>query len=360
MRFYWKFFFTTILTSAFFLSLGGYALIETGFDKNFERERSAASHMNELLYYTLENELSQQLKYGSKDNFADLEELLYYFADSISLGNRESGLDFRLLDTRLERVFSNIEIELSDERLSSLSANSALCFLENIGEKNYIRIVRPVSFWGEEYYLENIWDISSLFLSKQEQYFLFIKIVAALLVLGGISTALVSSLLTRPLKKLTYATEKIAAGNFQMRLLANGTDETAILSQQFNLMSEALEAKIADLEREAENKELFVAAFSHELKTPLTAIIGFSQRLCRKLKDDAELSLCAEHIFNESKRLEVLAMRLLELMVLEKQTPELVLIPHRSFSVALQALFLPFSKSGVLSLNFLLTRVLLI
>ena len=93
--------------------------------------------------------------------------------------------------------------------------------------------------------------------------------------------------------------------DFSLPILSN--DEMGQLTADFNHMAEALEQNIQNLENEVRAREDFIAAFSHELKTPLTAIIGYADMLRSRKLDEEKHFLCANYIYTEGKRLETMA-----------------------------------------------------
>ncbi len=101
--------------------------------------------------------------------------------------------------------------------------------------------------------------------------------IQALLISG--STAMVvavavSSLASRrmalPIQNLLRASQRIAAGRYHERVLPTGSDELAVLAQQFNVMAEALEH--AERRRAA-----LIGDIAHELRTPLATIEGYAE-----------------------------------------------------------------------------------
>lgn len=91
------------------------------------------------------------------------------------------------------------------------------------------------------------------------------------LVLTSLLALLLGVLLTRhftvPLRSLTKGVQGVAKGDLSARLPVKGTDEIAVLSRSFNTMSEQL----------AHNEEVrrnMVADIAHELRTPLSVILG--------------------------------------------------------------------------------------
>ena len=79
----------------------------------------------------------------------------------------------------------------------------------------------------------------------------------------------------------------MAEGDYGYRANVVSNDEMGQLTRDFNHMANVLEENILRLEEEIKTREEFIAAFSHELKTPLTAIIGYADMLrSRKLDEE--------------------------------------------------------------------------
>jgi signal transduction histidine kinase len=136
-------------------------------------------------------------------------------------------------------------------------------------------------------------------------------IVAMLLIL------LISRSLTRPLTQLAAAAEDIAGGNYSRRVGIKGSDEIGMLGSSFNRMAEAVE-RARKIQRD------FLANVSHELKTPLTSLIGFSQALIDgSLLSEVERSRAATIIHEESERVLHMAQELLDLARVEAGTMSL-------------------------------------
>jgi two-component system sensor histidine kinase BaeS len=130
-------------------------------------------------------------------------------------------------------------------------------------------------------------------------------VVAMLLIL------LVSRSLTSPLTQLAAAAEDIAAGHYSRRVGIKGGDEIGMLGSAFNRMAEAVE-RARKVQRD------FLANVSHELKTPLTSLIGFSQALVDgSLLSEADRTRAATIVHEESERVLRMAQELLDLARVE-------------------------------------------
>ena len=113
------------------------------------------------------------------------------------------------------------------------------------------------------------------------------------LLLAILFSLLLARALTRPLQELEQAVGDIAAGNYSRRAKVEGPREVSVLTRNFNGMAEAVETSRAQ-------QRNFLADASHELKTPLTSLIGFSEALTDpRLEADPELRHRAAVIVNE-------------------------------------------------------------
>jgi signal transduction histidine kinase len=143
---------------------------------------------------------------------------------------------------------------------------------------------------------------------------------AALLV-AMLLVVLVGRTLTRPLTQLAAAAEDVAAGNYSRRVGIRGEDEIGKLGAAFDRMAEAVE-RARKVQRD------FLANLSHELKTPLTSLIGFSQALVDgSLKSDAERARAATIVHEESERVLRMSQELLDLARVEAGSISLHIVP---------------------------------
>ena len=116
----------------------------------------------------------------------------------------------------------------------------------------------------------------------------------------------------RPITNLNEAINHVAKNDYSYRLPVNNLDELNMLSNSFNTMCEAVEKNIS-------NYKSAISNFTHEVKTPLTSIIGYagiinSSQFPEKAKEEA-----AEYILKESRRLNSLINRIVSFLTVDKE-----------------------------------------
>ncbi|SMC57824.1 sensor histidine kinase [Papillibacter cinnamivorans] len=143
--------------------------------------------------------------------------------------------------------------------------------------------------------------------------FLFTALVV--LALAFASSSVASHRLTRPLKVMAEATGRFARGQFDIRVPTDGrVDEIGELAVAFNAMAESLE-QVEQRRRE------FIANISHELKTPMTTIAGYTDGILDgTIPPDKEREYL-QIISDETRRLSRLVRRMLDVSQLQSGEP---------------------------------------
>jgi len=142
--------------------------------------------------------------------------------------------------------------------------------------------------------------------------------LVSLLFVGGIFVYMLSRYITKPIRRLDNLAGRIADGEYDLRSHNKSHDEIGELARNFNRMTDQLVEQMQRKVLEAKQKEDFTAAFAHELKTPLTSIIGYADMLNSMKLTDEEAHDAYFYIYNQGKRLESLSHKLLELVSMDK------------------------------------------
>lgn len=133
-------------------------------------------------------------------------------------------------------------------------------------------------------------------------------------IVAVVFATLFAARITTPIAQVTRASQAMAQGDLDQRIEVDGTDEVGRLASAFNLMS-------ARISRSDQSMRDLLANVSHELKTPLTSIQGFSQAIVDGIGGDPKDA--AELIHEEAERIRVLVDDLLYLSEIESGTVRL-------------------------------------
>lgn len=117
--------------------------------------------------------------------------------------------------------------------------------------------------------------------------------------------------LHRPIDQLRQMAKRLANGDYESKIELNEYVEIAQLSASFNAMADGIELHIKQLKEEKEKQKDFLDRITHELKTPLTAIIGYVD-LIPKLHSKEDVKESLRYVAVESERLLSLVEELLK------------------------------------------------
>ena len=203
--------------------------------------------------------------------------------------------------------------------------------IREIENENYMIFSSYYTVSNFSIYIVNIYDITSIYNERARQLKDIMYTDFVVLAISSIVIAVFSKFLTKPIEELNNVTKKISSGDFKERVSVKANDEIGELANSFNKMAEEIENKINSLNLSIKQKDDFISGFSHEIKTPMTAIIGYSDLLRLKNYDDEVRIPALNYIYSESKRLEELSYKLLSLMEISEDKIEFKVLNIKDF-----------------------------
>ena len=166
---------------------------------------------------------------------------------------------------------------------------------------------------------QGAYDISEVYATRHQQLVSFRKIFVLVIGIEIVVSYFLAMILTRPLQKLSQVSKQIADGDYSVRVPVHTEDEIGELSVNFNYMTEQLIEKLMKLDQLLKNQEEFMGSFAHEMKTPLTSIIGYADLMRMEALSKEEQKEACGYIYSEGKRLQNLSLKLMKLLVLKNQ-----------------------------------------
>ncbi len=321
MRLFWKLFCSMVLITALACALGGYALIDAQFRSSFNSEVSSLYEENDLLRYAL----AQELKFNPGYTRQDLADA----AGNISITTGRGKVSFRLSGEEGETLGGSGALPVDAAQLTGTLPEGCRGWrLTELSDgRIYLHAASPLALADGMLYLENCREIAAVFQAREVQYQNFFYLMLALTAAVGVLSLIVSAMLLRPLERLSAAACRMAAGELDQRVRVDSDDEMGQLSADFNAMAARIERQVHELKEAARRQEDFIGSFAHEIKTPLTSIIGYADLLRSRPATPEQVQESAGYIFSEGRRLEALSRKLMDLIVLDKQDFPLRTVP---------------------------------
>ncbi len=309
MKFANKLFFVTTAVLTIFFAVFGSWLISSYYNRILNREIEQANAESRMFLSLFEIAYTSMAEYG--DDYATKAA-----ANSVATSVEENGNQCFIWseDEQYYRRKVNMlqQTELMYALAEELKDSETYAYgIRQMEDHYYFMSVSEVNTDKKLLYLGVSKDVTFIFENRQELLMQYRLALLLLLLLGGICIYVLAQYMTRPIRTLDSVVETITAGNYEQRSAYKGADEIGTLAVNFNHMADRLMAHVKE-------KEEFTTAFAHELKTPLTSIIGYADMLNSVQLSEEERSEAYYYIYNQGKRLESLSQKLLELARIEK------------------------------------------
>ncbi len=242
-----------------------------------------------------------------------------------------------------EPVFGNFTGDLGVQR-PELSVDGQACqsIFRDAGSQTYLLVSSREQLRGAEYTLVSIRDSSAIFEARRSLAARMAAIGTVISVLVAAALFLLTRLMTRRIALIRNVSHRLADGDYSQRITICGHDELTELSDDFNTMAEAIQRNVNSLETVASDQRQFIDNLTHEMKTPLTSIIGFADLIrSARYMDDATRADYASSIYQEGQRLKDLSGKLMELILLGRTDPEMETLDVALFLQEIAALSAP-------------------
>ena len=318
MKFSFKIFIYSLLLIIISVNLGGFFIIKNTHENNLQKAISDAKENNKLLV------------------------TLYYNTINISDNNQVQTIYFTNI---LKNIIPNSKVYFINENdfkqtkktsfVSNLSLNDQDYKIHRSDSSTAIIVISKVQGINEKIYIETITNITDIYNLRIKNYHTYIIYTVMISLISALILWFLSLHLTKPLKQLTKLTENFNQGKFSKTINIsksnNFSQEFLSLAVSYNKMTNKVNDYTDKLTEYGNRQEEFVSKFSHELKTPLTSIIGYADYLKTYKVEKDEFLEIANYISKEGKRLEDLSLHLLELNMLKKEQIKLSIVSSKKF-----------------------------
>ncbi|RXZ83220.1 sensor histidine kinase [Paenibacillaceae bacterium] len=322
MKFWQKIYVFSILVFVLIFNAASIMVIERSHNRILGQEINSALSQNMSIHSSVDAIVPILRIYDSIDYEKTV---LTRIANEFVEKNTEQSIYLDIRDETNRKIFSNTDFPMPMEReeLDNLNIGEINYILREIDQRTVLFTSNIADINHKQYVFTYMVDMTPLYRDRVEQYQFFAKVDAAACLLYMLIMFFVSRGLTRSIDRLNRTAQVIAQGDFTERVRLKSKDEIGVLAQNFNDMAAVVEDKITDLERNNQEKQRFIDNFTHELKTPLTSIIAYANFM-RTTKYNEELFWDGLNvIYSEGKRLESLSLKLMDMIMLQKDNFEM-------------------------------------
>ena len=238
----------------------------------------------------------------------------YYYADPIK------EKDLKDIASRIQSTLNDNVIALNITNESTLPSSSGTRIFKIYQQLYCLESKCYVPISTSMYEVTIIFDYTYLKELENDIWvaYTIYSIISSLLI--GIVLFYLSKKISLPLANLSSAVEAISDGHYGEHVNIKSNElEIQTLIDNFNKMSDDTKKAMDHLVIEANKQKQFTANFSHELKTPLTTIIGYADLIKNYDLSSDEKEEAITSIITESKRLDKLSQQLLVLFVFQNQ-----------------------------------------
>ena len=286
MKFSYKILLWTIIIMAGAFGISGHFFVNYVFETSLEREINQSMNDTNILQFAFETAaLNIPSKYEVLQDRA-IEEI----GSNLDAGNAGATRLLRISDENRTPLYASEGFVKETDFLSLIKEETRIYQVIKQGNRYYVQTGTVINALDRIVYLETMKDVTAVYEERTQGFAMYRRVAMLVLFLSSVVMYFISYWLTKPIRLLTRATKKMAGGDYSYRADKISNDEMGILTEDFNQMANTLEENIHKLEDEVRSREDFIGAFSHELKTPLTAIIGYAD-LLRSHKMDEEKAL---------------------------------------------------------------------
>lgn len=314
MKFRYKVTLCMISMIAFIFGMGGTFLLYSSFQSSINREKISAIKSFDMVIHTF-SLLSQETTWTTaseiSNDFGKIVEQNDLFA-AISL-HKDKELIYKSSD------FVNNMEEMGDKADYGNVAYKIIRSENN----SYIQLCSVIKAENVDLYIDALYDVTKVYEQREELQRLYIAVFLLVVTCSAVLSYILSYFLTKPISRLKKIVSSITQGNYDLRSDIHTNDEIEELSAEFNQMTDTLVDKMEKLNNAVDRQNQFIANFTHELKTPMTSMIGYADLLRRQNLSLEEQIDAANYIYSESKRLERLSIKLLELIAADNKNQEL-------------------------------------
>lgn len=278
---------------------------EKNFEKIYEEVYRILTNEEILAESLIEENLIEELLFELDRQYQVTIEIFDRDYRIIMASHRISTTNTHPIDSKIHSLVRNHRDRFSESHIyktiepSSSNISGALVYINKIDNNQYALITRPLQPVGENINIMN-------------EFYLLSGLIA--LIIGWFFTIKFAKTFTEPIIEISEIAKNMADLNFSAKIEYNSKNELGDLAHSVNVLSEKLEKNIYALKDEIEFQKLLSRNASHELKTPVAIIKGYTEGIYYGItSNEEEERQYLDIIIKECDRMNVLIQEMLKL-----------------------------------------------
>ena len=308
LKFWHKAFICVIVCFLIGFDITVYMIVQRSYDMIRNNEINTADNEAYVMKKSISERLLSISKYYASLNADNIQQYIAPYGEYYA--NQNIYIAIYQNDTPVYTSFPGDFLFQFDTQFTTGEKYVQFYTIEN---QQYLLLASYLQIPGSDFIFAYIKDEGNIVKYQRDIVGFAIKTGAAVSICLSVLLIFMLLGLTRPIRTLNKTVKEIAKGDYHKRAAIKSRDEIGEFSEIFNGMVDSIEEHIEKLSRVTEEKQRFIDNLSHEMRTPIAAILGYGE-LLRNADIGEEYHLRAtDYIISQSLRLQNLSVKLSQL-----------------------------------------------
>lgn len=239
---------------------------------------------------------------GIESNIEDSSNLNIKFIeliDVISKYYKEKNIYLMYYENNNLEYQSNENIELKNTEILNVNDDQYSSIVNQIENDYYIFVSTKLNGDNILVYVKNI---NSVYEIRDNLIRICVYTLVISILIIAMIAYVISKTLTKPLVRMEKEMVKLSKGDYNIHL-KEGKSELGVLAKNFNSMSKEIANRNNELLDLIDSKQQFIDNLSHEMNTPLTSILGYSELMEKANLKEEQKNKYLRYIQEETRRI---------------------------------------------------------
>lgn len=341
---------TTIYLFIFGIILLGIFLTENSHRRNVSRfvDVSLDKEIREINQIEL---LGNQPELFSKSTLITID----YFVNALGkLEQLDNEKSYTFYGDRLIDTFDDEEINLESFHIIAPSVHE---MSYRINDEHHLLIGSKILFSGIVFDRIKVIDMTSFYHERMTSYVILILTGVTIVLLTSLLYYVFSRRLIKPIDTIVNHLKGISDGEYSKELVVKDSDDYENIIHAVNDMQEKVLESSNTLKEQNDRQSLFIRNMNHEIRTPITSIMGYSELLVSDKASPEVKEESARFIKEEGRRLTQLSKKLSQIMMVTDYHLDIESFNTNELKKHIQSLYMHHDRQQDIHYYFAITQL---